>query len=87
MAYPCYNHAMPRVRLSTTVDSELLAEARRSRVDASDAVVIDEALRALLARHRAAEIDSAYAAYDRRPLQVEDDWGDLAAFRRAAGRT
>ena len=78
---------MARVRLSTTVDSELLANARRARADASDAAVIDEALRALLARHRAAEIDSAYAAYDRRPLDEEDEWGDLAAFRRAAVHT
>jgi hypothetical protein len=78
---------MARVRLSTTVDSELLAGARRARAGASDAAVIDEALRALLARHRAAEIDSAYAAYDRRPLHEEDEWGDLAAFRRAAGST
>jgi hypothetical protein len=78
---------MARVRLSTTVDSELLADARRARADASDAAVVDEALRALLARHRAAEIDSAYAAYDRRPLDDEDAWGDLAAFRRAAGAT
>ena len=78
---------MARVRLSTTVDSELLANARRARADASDAAVIDEALRALLARHRAAEIDSAYAAYDRLPLDEEDEWGDLAAFRRAAVNT
>jgi hypothetical protein len=78
---------MARVRISTTVDSDLLAGARRAHADASDAVVIDEALRALLARHRAAEIDAAYAAYDRRPLHEEDEWGDLAEFRRAAGNT
>ncbi len=78
---------MARVRISTTVDSDLLAGARHAYADASDAVVIDEALRALLARHRAAEIDSAYAAYDRRPLDEEDEWGDLASFRPAAGTT
>ncbi|HEX5582905.1 type II toxin-antitoxin system VapB family antitoxin [Gaiella sp.] len=78
---------MARVRLSTTVDSELLADARRAHAHSSDSAVVDEALRALLTRHRAAEIDSAYAAYDRRPLHEQDDWGDLAAFRRAAGTT
>jgi hypothetical protein len=44
-----------------------------------------EALAALLARNRAAEIDAAYAAYDRFPLDTSDEWGDLASFRRAAG--
>jgi hypothetical protein len=75
---------MPRTRLSTTVDAELLAGARRARADLRDAALIDEALRALLARHRAAEVDAAYAAYDRIPLDAADEWGDLASFRRAA---
>jgi hypothetical protein len=38
-----------------------------------------------LARQRAAEIDSAYAAYDVHPLDEHDEWGDLASFRDAAG--
>jgi hypothetical protein len=46
---------------------------------------IDEALAALVARNRAAEIDAAYTAYDRHPLEASDEWGDLASFRRAAG--
>ena len=50
----------------------------------SDAVLIDEALRALLARHRAAEVDASYVAYDEHPLDEPDDWGDLASFRQAA---
>ncbi len=75
---------MPRVRVSTTVDAELLAEARRVRAGAPDAVLLDDALGALLARHRAAEIDEAYAAYDRVPLSAADEWGDLASFREAA---
>lgn len=75
---------MSRVRVSTTVDSELLAQARSSRRGASDSVLLDEALRALLARQRAVEIDSAYAAYDEHPLDEADDWGDLRSFRDAA---
>jgi len=51
----------------------------------NDAALIDEALGALLARHRAVEIAAAYAAYDRLPLDVADEWGDLAAFRAAGG--
>lgn len=50
----------------------------------SDAVLIDEALAALLARHRAAEVDAAYSAYDKHPLDEADEWGDLASFREAA---
>ena len=49
--------------------------------------MIDEALRALLARHRSVEIDESYTAYDEHPLDEPDDWGDLASFREAAGRS
>jgi hypothetical protein len=76
---------MPRVRVSTTVDEQLLAQARRTRSGLADSALIDEALAALLARHRAVEVDAAYAAYDRVPLDADDEWGDLASFRRAAG--
>ena len=75
---------MARTRLSTTVDADLLDGARRVRSGVRDAALIDEALRALLARHRAAELDAAYAAYDEQPLDEPDEWGDLASFRRAA---
>ena len=75
---------MGRIRLSTTVDSRLLEDARRLRSGVRDAALVDEALEALLARHRAAEVDASYAAYDRRPLDEPDEWGDLAAFREAA---
>jgi len=75
---------MARTRLSTTVDANLLGGARRVRSGISDAVLIDEALRALLARHRAAEVDASYVAYDEHPLDEPDDWGDLASFRQAA---
>ena len=78
---------MPRTRISTTVDQALLDSARRARAEASDAELIDEALAALLARDRAAEIDAAYAAaYGEHPLDEPDEWGDLASFREAARR-
>jgi hypothetical protein len=76
---------MARVRISTTVDEQLLAAARAKRSGVNDSVLIDEALDALLARNRAVEIDAAYAAYDRLPLDADDEWGDLASFRAAAG--
>lgn len=76
---------MARVRVSTTVDGELLAKARETVNGATDAALIDEALRALLARHRTAEVDAAYAAYDDHPLDEPDEWGDLRSFREAAG--
>ena len=76
---------MTRVRVSTTVDEGLLEEARRLRADVNDAGLIDEALAALLAHHRVAEIDAAYGAYDSQPLDQPDEWGDLASFREAAG--
>ncbi|MPV50412.1 DUF2191 domain-containing protein [Pseudactinotalea sp. HY160] len=75
---------MPRTRLSTTVDASLLEHARRVRSGTTDAALVDEALGALLARYRAAEIDAGYAAYDEHPLDEPDEWGDLASFRRAA---
>jgi hypothetical protein len=76
---------MARVRISTTVDEQLLASARRARSNVPDSALIDEALASLLARNRAAEIDAAYAAYDEQPLDSGDEWGDLASFRQAAG--
>jgi hypothetical protein len=68
----------------TTVDNELLQQARAIRADVPDAALLDEALAALLARHRAGEIDAGYAAYDEHPLDEPDEWGDLASFRDAA---
>lgn len=75
---------MARVRVSTTVDGELLQEARRLRHGENDAALLDAALSALLDRHRAAQIDSSYTAYERHPLDEPDEWGDLASFREAA---
>ena len=79
---------MARSRISTTVDRELLDDARKARAGTTDAQLIDEALAALLARYRATEIDKAYdAAYRSRPIDEPDEWGDLASFREAAAAT
>lgn len=81
---------MTRTRLSTTVDATLLATARHIRAGTTDAALVDEALAALLARYRSAEVDASYAAYDEHPLDERDErdeWGDLASFRRAAARS
>ena len=85
VAYLWHSCGMARVRVSTTVDESLLEEARRLRSESNDAALLDEALAALLTRHRAAQIDAAYAAYDAHPIDEPDDWGDLASFRQAAG--
>jgi hypothetical protein len=78
-----HDDGMNRIRLSTTVDASLLEHARSVRSGTTDAALIDEALAALLARYRAAEVDASYAAYDEHPLEEPDEWGDLASFRRA----
>ena len=78
---------MARVRVSTTVDEQLLNKARSIRADSTDAVLLDEALRALVLRHRATELDAAYRAYDEHPLNEPDEWGDLESFRAAAAAT
>jgi hypothetical protein len=75
---------MARIRVSTTVDGDLLARAREATGGGSDAALLDQALAALLASHRRAEVDRAYAAYDRHPVDEADEWGDLASFRSAA---
>jgi hypothetical protein len=76
---------MARMRISTTVDQRLLENARRMRSGLADSALIDEALGALLARHREVEIDAAYSAYNEHPVDEADDWGDLGSFRKAAG--
>ena len=76
---------MNRIRLSTTVDADLLGSARIVRSGLTDAALIDEALAALLARHRSAEVDVSYGAYDEHPPEEPDEWGDLASWRRSAG--
>jgi hypothetical protein len=53
----------------------------------TDSALIDEALQALLARHRSVEVDGGYKAYDEHPLEEPDEWGDLASFREAAAKS
>ena len=77
---------MNRIRLSTTVNAGLLANARAARSGVSDAALIDEALSALLAQHRSAEIDAGYTAYDDHPADEPDEWGDLASLAQRCGR-
>ncbi|MEE9297526.1 MAG: DUF2191 domain-containing protein [Acidimicrobiia bacterium] len=78
---------MPRTRVSTTVDEALLTSARKLRSELNDAALLDEALQALVGRHRTAEIDAAYRAYDEHPIDETDEWGDLASFRQAAAES
>jgi len=70
--------------VNATVDSELLAEARRLCDGLDDGALIDAALAALKDCHRGADVDSTYAAYDAQPINQPDAWGDLASFREAA---
>lgn len=79
---------MTRVRVSTTVDSDLLEQARRLGVGRTDASMVEAALEALLREHRSARIDGAYAeAFARVPAQTRDDWGHLDDFLDAAARS
>ncbi len=64
---------MARTRISTTVDTDLIDAARRACMGVPDSALVDEALSALLSRHRDAEIDASYAAYDAHPLDEADD--------------
>lgn len=76
---------MAKVRVSTTVEGDLLRAARSLRPGRTDASLLEEALRALLAAHRSAEIDAAYErAYAQHPSDEPDAWGDLASWRARA---
>lgn len=72
---------MAKARLSTTVDSALLARARSVHGNHTDASLLEAALTAYLAQHREAEIDASYAkAYAEHPIDEPDAWGDLASW-------
>ncbi len=83
VAFTCYIYGMSRIRVSTTVDKELLTAARRIE-NVPDSKLLDISLRALLLEHRAAEIDAMYRAYDEQPLCEGDEWGDLSTWHEAA---
>lgn len=79
---------MSRTRISTTVDSDLISHARSIHGGTTDAQIIDDALTALLATYRTAEIDAAYElAYTAHPVAEPDKWGSLETFRTAAAAT
>lgn len=75
---------MARARVRTTVDGDLLRQAQQLRGGIDDAQLLDEALAAFVARHRATQIDVSYAGYEAQPIDEPDEWGDLASFREAA---
>jgi hypothetical protein len=85
---------MARVRVSTTVDADLLHRARVVHGAQTDASLVEAALMSLLDSHRRAEVDAAYdRAYGAGPTsaasaaatdaETTDAWGDLAAWRAA----
>jgi len=84
VAFVWHSCGIARIRVSTTVDEDLLKSARSVREGTPDSALLDEAFAALLSKHRAAEVDASYAAYDEHPLTEVDEWGDLASFREAA---
>ena len=74
-----------RIRISTTVSGELLSNARAALPELNDASLMDRALAALCAEHRAAEIDRSYKIFGELPLDTQDEWGNLADFLDSAG--
>ena len=81
---PC-SRGMTKVRVSTTVEVELLERARAAHAGPTDASLLEAALEALLREHRAGEVDRAYLdAYRAQPMDTRDEWGDLATFLDAA---
>jgi hypothetical protein len=83
-----HTRGIARVRVSTTVDSDLLEEARRLRAGTPDAALLDLALAELVRMHRRTEIDGQYeAAYRDHPASEADGWGDLESWSDAAGRS
>lgn len=74
-----------KVRISTTVDEDLLAAARACCDHAKDSSVLEKALTALVAEHRAAQIDRRIdIAYRDLPIDRPDVWGSLDTFLEAA---
>lgn len=84
---PWHTRGMAKVRVSTTVDADLLERARAVHGAATDASLVEASLQALLRSHRAAEIDEAYLrAYREAPADLPDEWGDLGSFLDEAAR-
>lgn len=78
---------MAKVRVSTTVEEDLLRQARDVHGGSTDASLLEAALEALLREHRASEVDRAYAeAYREHPVDEPDAWGNLSSFLDSAAR-
>lgn len=76
---------MTKVRVSTTVDADLLARARLAHGATTDASLLEAALSALLEARRRVEVDAAYdRTYAAAPATEPDAWGDLASWRERA---
>lgn len=76
-----------KVRVSTTVDEQLLAAARAAGDHPTDASLLEAALTAYLETHRKAETDAAYTrAYAAHGVDEPDAWGDLASWHRVMDR-
>lgn len=83
-----HDNGMTRARISTTVDGEVLDDLRRLRSGVPDSALVDEALLMLYKALRGEEIDRQIReAYARHPLDEPDEWGSLAAWVEAAGKT
>lgn len=79
---------MSRVRVSTTVDRDLLAEARELHGGQTDSSLVEAGLAALVRQYRHEQVAQMYAdAYEQHPADKVDDWGDLGTFLDAAGRS
>lgn len=76
-----HDRGMPKVRVSTTVEEQLLRRARELDPSGTDAAMLERALLSLIEQHRRVEIDAAYVdAWAEHPLEEPDEWGDLASF-------
>lgn len=72
--------------MSTTVDADLLSEARRLTSPVNDSSLLETALHELIAVHQRRQIAESYQTYEQLPLSTPDAWGDLESFLNASGR-
>lgn len=78
---------MARIRISTTVDDDLITRARRAHGAGTDSSLLEAALEALLREYRATEINQRYEQGYAQDQPSEDDWGDVTTFLDAAGKS
>lgn len=75
---------MARVRVSTTVDEDLLTRARALDPGGTDSSLVEAALTELLRQRRREEIDAHYARAYANGNNTVDEWGDMNAWLDAA---